>query len=207
MQDHHFHSERSFATQAGISPRTLGRILRGEKVDPEPLQKIADALSVPVENLYRLSVTPSKQFDARRFKVSAEDFELTLEKGSVFTVETDQGVTGLVLLGSGEDYHPIHNPHYDFRDELIATGRTDEQIAREIGADHLIYQDLDALIADVRSVNPKVTSFEDSCFSGNYVTGDVTQAYLEGVEAQRRDGRKRTAFAASQLDLNLETVE
>ena len=93
------------------------------------------------------------------------------------------------------------------RDELIATGRTDEQIAREIGADHLIYQDLDALIADVRSVNPKVTSFEDSCFSGNYVTGDVTQAYLEGVEAQRRDGRKRTAFAASQLDLNLETVE
>ena len=83
------------------------------------------------------------------------------------------------------------------RDELIATGRTDEQIAHEIGADHLIYQDLDALIADVRSVNPKVTSFEDSCFSGNYVTGDVTQAYLEGVEAQQRDGRKRTAFAAS----------
>ena len=93
------------------------------------------------------------------------------------------------------------------RDELIATGRSDEQIAREIGADRLIYQDLSALIDDVRSVNPKVTSFEDSCFSGKYVTGDVTQAYLDGVEAQRREGSKQAAFAASQLDLNLEVVD
>ena len=93
------------------------------------------------------------------------------------------------------------------RDELIATGRSDEEIAREIGADQLIYQDLSALIDDVRSVNPKVMSFEDSCFSGNYVTGDVTQAYLDGVEAQRREGGKQAAFAASQLDLNLEVVD
>jgi transcriptional regulator with XRE-family HTH domain len=55
MRDRHFHSERAFAAHAGISPRTLGRILRGEKVDPEPLQKIADALTVPVESLYRLA--------------------------------------------------------------------------------------------------------------------------------------------------------
>ncbi len=93
------------------------------------------------------------------------------------------------------------------RDELIATGRSDEEIAREIGADHLIYQDLSALIDDVRSVNPKVITFEDSCFSGNYVTGDVTQAYLDGVEAQRRESDKQAAFAASQLDLNLEVVD
>ena len=93
------------------------------------------------------------------------------------------------------------------RDELIATGRSDEEIAREIGADQLIYQDLSALIDDIRSVNPKVTSFEDSCFSGNYITGDVTQAYLDGIEAQRRDGSRQAAFAASQLDLNLEVVD
>ncbi len=93
------------------------------------------------------------------------------------------------------------------RDELIATGRSDEEIAREIGADHLIYQDLSALIDDVRSVNPRVMNFEDSCFSGNYVTGDVTQAYLDGVEAQRREGSKQAAFAASQLDLNLEVID
>jgi len=93
------------------------------------------------------------------------------------------------------------------RDELIANGRSDEEIAREIGADHLIYQDLSALIDDVRSVNPVVAGFEDSCFSGNYITGDVTQAYLDGVEAQRRNGSKQERSAASQLDLNLEVVD
>ena len=93
------------------------------------------------------------------------------------------------------------------RDELIATGRSDEEIAREIGADQLIYQDLDALIDDVRSVNPLVTNFEASCFSGIYVTGDVTQDYLDGVEAKRRNATQQDEFAATQLDLNLEVVD
>ena len=93
------------------------------------------------------------------------------------------------------------------RDELIACGRDDEQIAREIGADQLIYQDLSALVEDVRSVNPLVTRFEDSCFSGNYITGDVTREYLDGVETQRRDGAKQARSSASQLDLNLEVVD
>jgi amidophosphoribosyltransferase len=51
--------------------------------------------------------------------------------------------------------------------ELIATGRDDEGVAREIGADHLIYQDLDALIRDVSSVNPRIANFEISCFNGH----------------------------------------
>src|SRR5688572_20674994 len=92
------------------------------------------------------------------------------------------------------------------RDELIANGRSDEEIAREIGCDELIYQDLDALIEDVRSVNPSVTSFETSCFSGVYITGDITKEYLDGVEASRRDGENEAA-AENQLDLDLEVVE
>jgi amidophosphoribosyltransferase len=95
------------------------------------------------------------------------------------------------------------------RDELIATGRTDAEVAREIGCDVLIYQDLEALIDDVRSVNPAVTSFEASCFSGVYITGDVTKEYLDGVEAQRRDGARQADLdaAAEQLDLGLELVD
>jgi amidophosphoribosyltransferase len=93
------------------------------------------------------------------------------------------------------------------REELIAAGRSDDEIAREIGADQLIYQDLEALIEDVRSVNRQVTRFEDSCFSGIYITGDVTQEYLDGVEAQRRDGNMQTELAVTQLDLNLEVVD
>lgn len=55
MRERHFPSERAFAAHAGLSPRTLGRILRGKKVDPESLQLIADALQVPVEDIYRLA--------------------------------------------------------------------------------------------------------------------------------------------------------
>jgi len=96
------------------------------------------------------------------------------------------------------------------REELIACGRSEAEIAREIGCDELIYQDLDALREDVRSVNPKVANFEDSCFSGVYVTGDVTREYLDGVEAQRRDGNKMADMAeaeSAQLDLGLEAVD
>jgi hypothetical protein len=60
-----------------------------------------------VENLYRLSVNPQKQFDAHNFTVLSEDLEMTLVDGTVFVVETNQGVTGLVLLGHGEmNFHP-----------------------------------------------------------------------------------------------------
>lgn len=88
--------------------------------------------------------------------------------------------------------------------ELIANGRDDDAIAREIGADCLIYQDLEALVNAVRSVNPRIANFETSCFSGVYVTGDVTAEYLAGVEASRNDDSlSKGPVASTQLDLNL----
>jgi len=90
------------------------------------------------------------------------------------------------------------------RTELIATGRNEEQIAREIGADAVIYQDLDALKAAVRAVNPKLTQFETSCFDGVYITGDVTNEYLASVERQRDAGRQENEEESegNPLDLN-----
>ena len=55
-----------------------------------------------VDNLYRLSVNPTRQFRAKNFTVRAEDLELRLVEGLVFTIDTDQGVTGLVMTGRGE---------------------------------------------------------------------------------------------------------
>jgi amidophosphoribosyltransferase len=106
-------------------------------------------------------------------------------------------------------YPNVYGIDMPTREELIACGRTEAEVAREIGCDELIYQDLEALREDVSSVNPKVANFEDSCFSGVYVTGDVTREYLDGVEARRRDGAKMAdmAAASTQLDLGLELVE
>jgi amidophosphoribosyltransferase len=92
--------------------------------------------------------------------------------------------------------------------ELIAYGKTDAEIAREIGADRLIYQDLEALVDDCRSVNPAIEQFETSCFSGEYVTGDITPEYLANIDALRNDGElARREASASQLDLNLATSD
>jgi amidophosphoribosyltransferase len=106
-------------------------------------------------------------------------------------------------------YPNVYGIDMPTREELIACGRSEAEVAREIGCDELIYQDLAALREDVHSVNPKVVNFEDSCFSGVYVTGDVTQEYLAGVETRRRDGAKMAeeAAASAQLDLGLELVE
>ncbi|CAB3770316.1 amidophosphoribosyltransferase [Paraburkholderia humisilvae] len=71
------------------------------------------------------------------------------------------------------------------RGELVAHGRSDDEVARMIGADYLVYQDVDALKRAVRDINPALKEFEASCFDGNYITGDVTTEYLDGVELAR----------------------
>jgi amidophosphoribosyltransferase len=89
------------------------------------------------------------------------------------------------------------------RAELIAAHRSEAEVAAEIGADALIYQDLDALIEAVRAVNPKLANFEASCFDGRYVTGDVTADYLHVVETRRDAQRDSDEDGGAQLDLNL----
>jgi len=106
-------------------------------------------------------------------------------------------------------YPNVYGIDMPTRQELIANGRSDDEIAREIGADALIYQDLDALKAAVREANPRLTQFETSCFDGNYITGDVTREYLDSVENHRncaRDGSVEEA-QSTQLDLGLVETE
>jgi len=92
------------------------------------------------------------------------------------------------------------------RAELLATGRNDEQICREIGADALIYQDLEALERVVREANPEIKLFDSSCFNGQYITGDVSPEYLDRLEHQR-DGQVDEGTGTSrQLDLNLRSA-
>ena len=74
--------------------------------------------------------------------------------------------------------------------ELIAHGHDEDEVARIIGADRMIYQDLDDLIAAVGKGNTRITRFDTSCFDGEYVTGDVTRAYLDALAANRNDDSK-----------------
>jgi len=69
--------------------------------------------------------------------------------------------------------------------ELIASNRDPESIARDIGVDGLVYQDLDDLTRAICDRNPAITQVEASCFDGRYVTGDIDAVYLDRLERQR----------------------
>ncbi|CAM5180728.1 Amidophosphoribosyltransferase [Castellaniella defragrans] len=80
--------------------------------------------------------------------------------------------------------------------ELIATGRDTEQVAWEIGADGLVYQDLNDLEQSLRDLNPALKAFESSCFNGRYITGDIDEAYLERLSRSRLEPVHSGAMAA-----------
>jgi amidophosphoribosyltransferase len=74
--------------------------------------------------------------------------------------------------------------------ELVASGRTLDDVAKLIGADWLIYQEIEDLIAACRHEDARVEEFDTSCFSGEYVTGDVTPEYLQRLQLERSDEAK-----------------
>ena len=83
--------------------------------------------------------------------------------------------------------------------ELIAHGRTTEEVAELIGADWLIYQDLEDLIDAVSEGNPDIKRYDCSVFNGEYVTGDVSDVYLGKIEQARNDSAKFTAESDNEI--------
>lgn len=74
--------------------------------------------------------------------------------------------------------------------ELIGHNKEEDEVGRYIGADWLVYQDLDALVESLREVNPAIQNYELSVFNGEYVTGDIDEAYLAALESKRSDVAK-----------------
>jgi len=101
-------------------------------------------------------------------------------------------------------YPNVYGIDMPTRQELIATDRSTEEICNEIGADYLIYQDLEALSRAISKISPTLKNFETSCFDGNYITGDVTTEYLRAIELQRNSTQPFLQNRSNtQLDLSL----
>jgi amidophosphoribosyltransferase len=90
----------------------------------------------------------------------------------------------------GVRYPNVYGIDMPSADELIAHNRTDEEVGELIGADWLIYQDLQDLIASASEGNDLIQQFECSVFNGEYITGDVDQEYLSRIESLRNDAAK-----------------
>jgi amidophosphoribosyltransferase len=75
-------------------------------------------------------------------------------------------------------------------EELIAHGRTDEEVCKKIGADWLLFQDMQDLTDAVNKGSTRIDGFDDSVFTGNYITGDIDDDYLKSLQSARSDAAK-----------------
>ncbi|MEX2525532.1 MAG: amidophosphoribosyltransferase [Gammaproteobacteria bacterium] len=87
--------------------------------------------------------------------------------------------------------------------ELIAYNRSEDEVAEAIGADWLIYQDVEDLEEAARVGNKNITQFDTSCFTGHYVTGDISAEYLEHVSETRNDDTRSVSEADDDTVIDL----
>jgi amidophosphoribosyltransferase len=102
-------------------------------------------------------------------------------------------------------YTNVYGIDMPTREELIAHNRSVEEIRQYIGADALIYQDVEAMKRVVRQLNPALAGFEASCFDGHYITGDVSAADFEAIEHQRTSARSEDEEGGDRTRLTLQS--
>lgn len=88
-------------------------------------------------------------------------------------------------------------------DELIGHSRDEKQICKAIGADWLVYQDLEDLVSAAQAGNPNIKRFDTSVFDGSYATEDVTEEYLRSVQERRNDAAKSKRNHANSTIIDL----
>jgi len=110
----------------------------------------------------------------------------------IIQMARDAGANKVYLASAAPPvrYPNVYGIDMPAAEELIAHDRTEAEIEHALGCDWLIYQDLPDLIDAVQRGNPAIRRFDTSCFNGEYVTGDVNQAYLDRLSHHRNDQAK-----------------
>ena len=123
----------------------------------------------------------------------------------------DAGAKNVYLASAAPPvrYPNVYGIDMPSRHELIAFNKVDKDICKEIGADGLIYQDLEELKKNITQESKDLNTFDCSCFDGIYVTGEIDENYLNKLESQRADNIKNidTSITTSQLDFSFTLPE
>jgi amidophosphoribosyltransferase len=163
-----------------------------------------------IKNRYigRTFIMPGQQQRRKSVRQKLNAIELEFKDKNVLLVDDSivRGTTSLQIIEMARDAgarkvyfasaapavrHPnVYGIDMPSSNELIAYGRTEEQVCEEIGADWLLYQDMDDLVEAVGKGNNRISEFDTSVFSGRYITGDVSDDYLNNVEAVRNEAAK-----------------
>jgi len=160
-----------------IKNRYIGRtfIMPGQKMREKSVRQKLNAISLEFEGKNVLLVDDS----VVRGTTSAQIIQMARDAGAkkVYFASAAPPVR----------YPNVYGIDMPAAHELIAHNRTEQEVSEAIGADRLIYQDLGDLIDAVRKGNPDIKHFDTSCFSGEYITGDIDEAYLDRTEELRND--------------------
>jgi len=183
--------------------------------------QLADELNIPyregfVKNRYigRTFIMPHQEERKKSVRRKLNILDLEFKDKNVLLVDDSivRGTTSKKIIemakeaGANKVYFASAAPAVKYQNlygidmpatkELIASKKTDEEVCKVIGADWLIYQDLDDLIESARVGNPEIKEFECSVFTGEYIT-PVSKDYLENLENTRNDSSKVNRQAAS----------
>jgi amidophosphoribosyltransferase len=179
--------------------------------------QLANQLGIPyaegfIKNRYigRTFIMPGQTVRKKSVRQKLNAIDLEFRKKNVLLVDDSivRGTTSQQIIQMARDAGakrvyfasaspPVRHPNVYGIDmpaasELIAHGRSEQEIERELGADRLIFQDLPDLIEAVQKKSKSVVDrFDTSVFDGVYVTGDVTREYLDGLERARNDDAKQ----------------
>ncbi len=153
----------------------------------------------------RTFIMPGQQMRRKSVKQKLNAIDLEFEGKNVLLVDDSvvRGTTSEQIIQMARDagakkvyfasaappvrYPNVYGIDMPAVEELIAHNRTEEEIGVAIGADRMIYQDLDDLIEAVQKGNSKIKHFDTSCFNHEYITGDIDEAYLERINVLRND--------------------
>ena len=177
--------------------------------------QLANALGVPyregfVKNRYigRTFIMPYQDERKKSVRRKLNILELEFKDKNVLLVDDSivRGTTSKKIIKMARDagaksvffasaappikFQNLYGIDMAATDELVASDKTEEEVCKEIGADWLVYQELDDLVSTVQEGNPNITSFEISIFNGEYPTA-VDDNYLKSLEDSRKDEVKR----------------
>jgi amidophosphoribosyltransferase len=175
-----------------------------------------------IKNRYigRTFIMPGQQLRKKSVRQKLNAIDLEFKDKNVLLVDDSivRGTTSTQIIQMARDagarkvyfasasppvrYPNVYGIDMPAAHELIAHGRSEQEVQDELGADWLIYQDLTDLIAAVQKGNPSISRFDTSCFDSDYVTGDINQDYLDHLSKHRNDQSKtRRSADGSIIDL------
>jgi len=153
----------------------------------------------------RTFIMPGQQMRKKSVKQKLNAIDLEFEGKNVLLVDDSvvRGTTSEQIIQMARDagakkvyfasaappvrYPNVYGIDMPVVEELIAHNRTEDEVGDAIGADKMIYQDLQDLIDAVQKGNPKIKHFDTSCFNNEYITGDIDKEYLERINSLRND--------------------